>query len=58
VWLPAFLGACALVVGAGWLLVACLGAYALVVGWWLVASWGVVTYMPWSLCLGGWCGAW
>ena len=31
-WLPAFLGACALLVAAGWLLVACLGAYALVVG--------------------------
>ena len=30
---------------------------ALLVGWWLVGSWLVVTYMPFSLCL-GWCAWW
>ena len=84
-WLPAYLGACALVVGwwlvASWLVVTCmplslcLGNFfrprkvcSLVCGylhalelvpWWLVCL-VVVTYIPWSSCLGGWClvGSW
>ena len=68
-WLPACLGACALVVGrlvvtcVPWSLClggSCLGGWRLLVylgacALELVPWWLAVTCIPWSLCLAGWC---